>query len=197
MENYCNLTFVYWIRKPEHTDKYTQGYVGVTNNPERRWKEHTQQARLNTHCNSYLENVICKYQENLVYEIIYLGEKIACYKLEKTLRPAPSIGWNLMSGGIMGKMTEEKRILTDEQKLAIRWKRHKNKNGDISKADFIDLEATKRKEIPPSKNNRKVFHIPTYTEYPTILDAAKDYSMGEFKILEHCENPNSQLWLYL
>ncbi len=35
-----DLTCVYWIRKVEHTNIYTEGYVGVSTNIERRWREH-------------------------------------------------------------------------------------------------------------------------------------------------------------
>ena len=33
-------TSVYWIHRPEHTDMFTQGYVGITKDIKRRFKAH-------------------------------------------------------------------------------------------------------------------------------------------------------------
>ena len=46
-----NQTFVYWIHLPEHTDIYSQGYVGVSNNPVRRLLEHQTDSKNNNHKN--------------------------------------------------------------------------------------------------------------------------------------------------
>ena len=47
---------VYWIRRPEHTNIFTEGYVGVSNNAEKRWKFHRGSAT-----NAHLKGAVKKY----------------------------------------------------------------------------------------------------------------------------------------
>ena len=100
---------VYWIHKPDQKDEYNEGYIGVSKNPNKRWIQHRTDAANNRHPNNYLQNAIIKYKDSLVYEVIFGGTEQQCFEYEKELRPKPSIGWNLMSGGPIGKITEEGR----------------------------------------------------------------------------------------
>jgi len=47
---------VYWIHHAEHTDMFTQGYIGVTNNIAKRFETHK-----NRPSNIHLKNAINKY----------------------------------------------------------------------------------------------------------------------------------------
>ena len=85
--------YVYWIHLPEHNDVTTEGYVGVTKNPRRRFKEH---KRLKT--NPHLKNVFLKY-DNLQLTILYSNDEDWCYQQECILRPKECIGWNINKGG--------------------------------------------------------------------------------------------------
>jgi len=91
-------TFVYWIHLPEHTDIYSQGYVGVSENPTKRLKQHLTEAKNNTHVNPYLLRVLNKH--SVVQTILYSGNSIDCYTLELHYRPKKLIGWNINKGGI-------------------------------------------------------------------------------------------------
>ena len=53
---------VYWIHTKDHTDIFTQGYVGITNNLERRSFRH-----FNYSDNQHLKNAINKYGKELKY----------------------------------------------------------------------------------------------------------------------------------
>lgn len=35
-----NNYFVYWVHLPEHSDKKSEGYIGITKNIDTRWKSH-------------------------------------------------------------------------------------------------------------------------------------------------------------
>jgi hypothetical protein len=88
-------THLYWIHCKEHTDVFSEGYVGVSKNIERRWKDHFIFAK-----NNHLKNAINKYGwDNLVKEIILIGEEKYCYDLEAKIRPTKKIGWNIAEGG--------------------------------------------------------------------------------------------------
>ena len=73
---------VYWIHHPEHTDMFTQGYIGITARFVRRMFEH---KALTT--NKYLSNAIKKYGwDNLVKEVILVADKEYCVDVETKLR---------------------------------------------------------------------------------------------------------------
>ena len=87
--------FLYWLRLPNHNDILSQGYIGVTNNVERRWARHNRHTE-----NEHLKNVIKKYGwENIVKEILVISSEEYCYYLENVLRPNSNTGWNICSGG--------------------------------------------------------------------------------------------------
>ena len=89
------MTSVYWIAHKDHTDMFSQGYVGVSNNVDYRWNSH-KSLRTNVH----LKNAINKYGwDNLVKKVVLIGEEDYCLEIENKLRPADKIGWNLVCGG--------------------------------------------------------------------------------------------------
>lgn len=89
------VNVVYWIRHPDHTDIFSQGYVGVTSRYEKRLQEHSHVTQ-----NRYLRNAINKYGwESLVKEQIVLAAEDYCLEVERKLRPKDCIGWNLVVGG--------------------------------------------------------------------------------------------------
>jgi hypothetical protein len=86
---------VYWLRLPEHNDMFLQGYVGITNNTSRRFKEHLTKTK-----NAHLKNAINKYGlDNIIKEVIIVADKAYCLMIESLLRNNDSIGWNLIKGG--------------------------------------------------------------------------------------------------
>jgi hypothetical protein len=94
MDIYNNQSSVYWIHLPEHTDIYTQGYIGVSNNPHRRLQEHK-----NSTDNRHLLRALSKYSELIIQTIVLIGESNFCYQYEELLRPSENIGWNINKGG--------------------------------------------------------------------------------------------------
>jgi group I intron endonuclease len=93
MNNYS----VYWIRRTCHSDIFSEGYIGISNNTKRRFSEH----KKNNSKHSAVSSAIKKY-DDIVYEILYenlsLGEAI---KKEIEYRPKKEIGWNIAEGGDM------------------------------------------------------------------------------------------------
>lgn len=88
-------TSVYWIHHPDHTDMFSQGYIGVSNDISRRWEAHknrTQKGRL--------KNAIKSYGwDNLVKKVILIADRWYCLMIETRLRPTNNIGWNHAFGG--------------------------------------------------------------------------------------------------
>jgi len=89
------MASVYWIHHKDHTDMFSHGYVGVSNNVERRFSEHQKQKE-----NSHLHNAVKKYGfEHLVKSVLIIADMDYCLEVESRLRPEVNIGWNLAKGG--------------------------------------------------------------------------------------------------
>lgn len=90
-----NQYFVYIIGNDiNETPPYLNCYVGVTNNIKKRWDYH---KKSDYTVGKYIQKHNLKYEKNM--KIIYFGDNISCYELEKTLRPNPYIGLNESVGG--------------------------------------------------------------------------------------------------
>lgn len=88
------MYYVYWIKYFNHSDPYKDGYVGITNNPKKRFKYH---SNIKSSDNPILLNAIKKGAE--IYEIHTVCSKEEALKLEEMYRPHESIGWNIIKGG--------------------------------------------------------------------------------------------------
>ena len=108
---------VYWIRLPEHTYMFTQGYIGVTKNDAKaRFRGHLQEAKLRDCKTSHLHNYLNKHgREGLVVQTLVICEIEYAFELEEKLRPSERVGWNVAKGGIKAvnpggyKLSEETR----------------------------------------------------------------------------------------
>ncbi len=94
--------FVYWIHRESHTDPHSQGYVGVSNNPGRRYLGYLSYASGkgtgDSSNNKHLISALRKY-EDVVCDLMYMGDREECLLLEEMYRPEDGIGWNLVKGG--------------------------------------------------------------------------------------------------
>lgn len=86
---------VYWLRLPEHTDMFTQGYVGISSKSKLRWNQHFLKSE-----NQHLKNAIKKYGwDNIVKQVVLIADRDYCLDIEKKLRSSSNIGWNIAVGG--------------------------------------------------------------------------------------------------
>lgn len=93
---------VYWIRKPEHTDILSEGYVGVTKQAiERRFSQHIRSARKKSKDKQHLctfFKALLKYDDLIISKIV-VGNYDYILDIERKLRPIKRVGWNVMRGG--------------------------------------------------------------------------------------------------
>lgn len=204
--DYCKLHFVYWIRKKEHTNAYSEGYIGVTHDIKRRWREHKTEAFMNRHPNSFLGNSIKKYKDDLIYEILFVGNEDDCYKYEEFLRPTQNIGWNLRSGGPVGKMSDEGRKrnserlkgkkLSEKEKEDRRYKKYVKNNGYITKQQYKDIQNIKNRIVPESKAFLEILNLLTGETYINVYEAEKETNVNAFDIFLCCENDDDKfIWI--
>lgn len=94
-DNYC----VYWIHTSNHSDKLSQGYIGITCNFKERLKSHKKNKK-----KTKLTDAIKAYGwNNLKKEILF--ENLSLQKaldIEEIYRIMPNIGWNIQKGGELG-----------------------------------------------------------------------------------------------
>ena len=97
--------YVYWIKTPDMTDPYTEGYIGVTNKQlETRLREHTKYTKRR----SVVAKAISKH-DDIEIVMLYEGANNDCLALEEQYRPNINIGWNIAKGGgLPSPMNEEK-----------------------------------------------------------------------------------------
>jgi predicted GIY-YIG superfamily endonuclease len=118
------MYYVYWIFNPGMSDYKKEGYIGFTNNFDRRMLEHKRKP------SGILKNAIKKYGwENLDKVVLCTIDdlELACLA-EQELRPYNNIGWNLAIGGetpvfygennVMSK-PEQRRRASESQKGAL------------------------------------------------------------------------------
>lgn len=110
---------VYWIHLPEHTDMFSQGYVGITvKTVEHRYAQHTQNTKHKTKRNT-INNAINKYGDRLICEKVLEGSVEYCRGIENKLRPLPNIGWNISIGGDLPPMTGRKHSEESRTKMSL------------------------------------------------------------------------------
>jgi predicted GIY-YIG superfamily endonuclease len=85
------IGYVYWIHLKDHTDPTEEGYIGVTSNLDRRFKEHKKSK------NPILLEAMKS--EEIVMDILFVGSYKCAFLREKCFRPKKNIGWNIASGG--------------------------------------------------------------------------------------------------
>ena len=117
---------VYWIHLPEHTDMFTQGYIGVSNNTKKRWADHKYSSE-----NPHLLKAIKKYGwDNIIKEVVLIADKAYCLLMETKLRSEDKIGWNIVKGGGMPPLNKWNlgKHLSDATKLKISLKKKGHKH---------------------------------------------------------------------
>ena len=153
---------IYWIKYKNHTDPYKDGYVGISKDPLKRFKEHK-----NSKDNNMVKGAI---KNGAHIEILFNNLSITeALEIEKSYRPKELMGWNLCEGGQLPpskkgyKYKEGKQILvgknrTDSQKESakkhsermkknIPWNKGKNGfTGPIKSCIYKGIEFNSRTE---------------------------------------------------
>jgi predicted GIY-YIG superfamily endonuclease len=87
------MYYIYWIKTKDQTNILSEGYVGFSNNPERRLLEHKVS-------DTVVGNAIRKYENDIDLVVLYeFNNEIEALKKEKELRPRKRMGWNIAVGG--------------------------------------------------------------------------------------------------
>lgn len=83
--------YVYWIHLKDQWDPTEDGYIGVSNNPQRRFEEHKRTK------NPMLAEGIKN--PEVIMDILFVGSYECALLRERCFRPRPNMGWNINIGG--------------------------------------------------------------------------------------------------
>ena len=163
---------VYWIHLPNQSLE-TQGYVGVTNNFNIRMNAHRRDAKKKQHRNNYLQNVINKYQDELIYEVILEDTEENCYAYEKLLRPTIKVGWNISIGG---EIPNTGREISDETRAL--WSKLAKERG-CAHMHTPEVAAKISAAMQGAKNHqaKEIICIDTGEIFPTAVAAGKHFGI--------------------
>ena len=151
---------VYWVRRPEYTDIFTQGYVGISSQPVRmRWEDH---LRGKNGRNGILKNAL-RGGKDVVFEVVLVADsREYCEHIEELLRPDEYIGWNICKGGgkvnnKVGGQTNRLRIikekLADPNKACALWWRSEAK---VLRQQALTVKRKARAEFVPYTKPRRI-----------------------------------------
>lgn len=162
------MAVVYWIHLPEHNDMFSEGYVGVSNNSRKRYKQHFTLMENEKHENVHLLRAYKKYGTVFEYSIILEAEEEYCYDIERKLRPTKDIGWNIAEGGNKPPSMKGRKLppFSEEHRKNLGMARKGKKHTDEQKAkiaaasqDVKDLLLSYAKQ-PKSKEHRLNMKVP-------------------------------------
>src|SRR3989337_2148756 len=105
---------VYWIHLPEHTDMFSEGYIGITSKTTKeRFRTHLKEAKRKDRKKYRIHNALAKYKDVVIVETLVICDEDYAIDLESKLRPLPRIGWNTLAGGQNVKLLRDiKDVLT-------------------------------------------------------------------------------------
>ncbi len=142
------MAFVYWIKHIDHTDIFSEGYVGITSRTvELRWKQHLNDAKKNSKYR--VHRAINKYGADITISVVLEGSTEYCQMIESSLRPTENIGYNHAPGGAattLGvKYSEEIRKKISD----------KAKGRQVSEETRKKMSEAQLKRAPASEATRK------------------------------------------
>lgn len=106
-----DVCYLYHICRERDKGDLTKGYVGISNNPERRWQNEKWQG------NTHLKSALKKYTDIVKYVVVQ-GTRDFCCWLEVCWRPIENIGWNIATGGSVPPSAKG-RVMSAEHKEKI------------------------------------------------------------------------------
>jgi hypothetical protein len=110
------MCFVYWIYDDSCIDEKLHGYVGVSYNPEKRYKIHIRRNRVPN-------------QSSM--KILFEGTRNECFEFERSMRPAKSIGWNNAIGGSHGWRIGFNHNEVTKEKMRQAWSNERREKASI------------------------------------------------------------------
>jgi predicted GIY-YIG superfamily endonuclease len=121
--------YVYWIHLKDQWDPTEDGYIGVSQDPEQRFKQHRKTT--NPMLAEGMKN------PDVVMDIMFVGSYECAMMRERCFRPRPNMGWNINIGGKVppnqkGKPKSEKtKLLISQNNVGMKGKKHSEETKEM------------------------------------------------------------------
>lgn len=146
---------VYWLRLPEHTDMFSEGYIGITSKTTKeRFRTHLKEANRKDRKKYRIHNALAKYKDVVIVETLVICDDDYAIDLEAKLRPTPKIGCNTVVGG------QNVKLLRDIKETLNHSEDSKKKMSEVHKdlwmdnSDRLAKRLSGRKSLPrPTDSN--------------------------------------------
>lgn len=208
-------TYLYWIHYPHHRDPMTEGYIGVSYDPEKRVKYH---RRGDGGDNPKLKNALDK--GALVTILLEFDDRNEALIAEEGYRPDKNMGWNIIKGGtdtpsVSGmtfdspnhgmrnkKHKAETKKLMSKQRVGKLW----FNNGKINRRAYTCPEGFTSGRLPfeqhlsdegrskLGKSGRPI--ITPYGAFNTITEAGQKLNMTQDKVRWRVTKDKFPDWYY-
>ena len=158
-----NKCSVYWIHLPEHTDMFSQGYIGITNREvQDRYKQHIYMSKIGSEF--IVHKAINKYIDKVVISTVLIGSREYCLDVESKLRPNEYIGWNIAAGGGAATVNPGRPTTQESKdKLSVALKNHWEGN-DEAKAFISAVHLGRKRSVETRENISKSLKGKSFTE---------------------------------
>lgn len=95
-----NMHHLYWVHLSEHSDPFTEGYIGISTQPQIRFRQHTTDIAKRSGSRILRQYVDENGIDDLHHTILSsFNSKEEARNEEKRYRPKTNIGWNIWVGG--------------------------------------------------------------------------------------------------
>jgi len=174
-----HIYFLYQIRPATEDEDLTDYYIGITNNPNRRFSEHVRHA-MRENRNKLIHQYASAHGVNSIKMfIIDHGTKEEMCKRENELRPRPFIGWNTQTGG---DVLRRNTIITEAHREILR------RNGRGRKG-IKHKPRTEEHRQKVSKAMRKSIYTTPLGVFDNLVDAGAAHGRSAEWIRNKCDNP--------
>ncbi len=177
---------VYWLKYDDHLDPYSEGYIGVSSNFEKRKSTHMSGSTGN--------HIYNRIQNGATFVIIHECDSLeSALELENSYRPNDNIGWNIARGGgyppsQLGKSYDKQKLKgenrTSAQKAANKIQAEKIRGRIGPRKDAVLSEETKAK-ISKSKTG-SVLSDETKSKMSDYHKSANSH-LNKILICPHCD----------
>ena len=169
------MVSVYWIRHKDHTDMFSQGYIGVSKNLKVRFSQHSRRNE-----NIVLKRAIDKHGwDNLIKGVVLVSKSDYCLDIESKLRPVNNIGWNIAKGGGLPPSGSGKKF----QLGVAPWNKGKTMSAEtrekISKASKEQWQKIGMREILSNAKKGKPSHRKGIKHTPETIEKMRLIKLGK------------------
>lgn len=178
-----HIYFLYQIRPTNTEQNLDDYYIGISNNPNRRYAEHLRYAVRDGKNKKMYQHVLEHGEDSISMFIVAHGTKKEMCTLENQLRPAPYIGWNTSTGG---DVLRKEIVITDARREKMR---------EVGRAGKgrKNPASQHRREATSNAMRKSLYHTPAGT-FTGRVEAGLANGVSRDTVTKRCADPKFTEW---